>query len=59
MSLNRGRNLTMSIIKENIPNAAVLVNSMRSIGYEFETAIADIIDNSITAQATNIDVFFQ
>lgn len=33
-----------------------LMNSMRSIGYELKTAIADIIDNSITAHATTIDV---
>jgi hypothetical protein len=33
-----------------------LMNSMRSMGYELKTAIADIIDNSITAQADIIDV---
>lgn len=30
---------------------------MRDIGYTMETALADIIDNSITAHAKNIDVF--
>ena len=32
---------------------------MRSIGYDFETALADIIDNSITANAKNIDIYYQ
>ncbi|MDM8214488.1 ATP-binding protein [Enterococcus hirae] len=42
-----------------LPNAASLIESMRSIGYSFETAIADIIDNSISAQASRIDIFFR
>lgn len=43
----------------NLPNAKILINSMRSIGYDFETALADIIDNSITANAKNIDIYYQ
>jgi hypothetical protein len=42
----------------NNPNASVLVNSMRSIGYEFEQAIADILDNSISANCKKIDIIF-
>lgn len=42
----------------NLPNAEILIDSMRSIGYDFETAIADIVDNSITANASNIDVLY-
>ena len=38
------------------PNPVILLESLRSIGYEFETAVADIIDNSIAAGATQIDV---
>ena len=33
-----------------------LLESMRSVGYSFEAALADLIDNSITAGATTIDV---
>lgn len=33
------------------PNPASIIESLRSIGYTMETAIADLIDNSITAQA--------
>lgn len=42
-----------------IPNAANLIESMRSIGYSFETALADVIDNSISAQASKINVYLQ
>ena len=39
---------------ENTPSPGILMNSMRSIGYTFKTALADIIDNAISAYATNI-----
>ncbi|MCH7971581.1 MAG: ATP-binding protein, partial [Chloroflexi bacterium] len=39
------------------PRAALLIESMRDIGYSLETALADIIDNSITAGAVSIDIF--
>ena len=39
------------------PSASSLSESMRDLGYSLETAIADIIDNSISAKATKIDVF--
>ncbi|MGE0158626.1 MAG: ATP-binding protein [Gemmatimonadales bacterium] len=38
------------------PSAAVLIESMRDIGYSLDTAIADLIDNAITAQATQIQL---
>jgi hypothetical protein len=41
-----------------VPNAAQLIESMRSIGYSFETAVADIIDNSLFADAKNIYISF-
>lgn len=39
-----------------IPDAAPLVLSLRSVGYTIETALADIIDNCITAKATEIHI---
>lgn len=36
------------------PRASALLNSLRSVGYTLPTAVADIIDNSITAGASNI-----
>ena len=44
--------------RKNIPKADSLMGSMRSIGYTFESAIADIIDNSISAHAKNIQLSF-
>ena len=41
----------------NNPSPDVLMNSMRSIGYSFKTAMADIIDNSISAHATEIKIY--
>lgn len=35
-----------------------LMESMRAVGYSLETAIADIVDNSITAGSDQIDVRF-
>ena len=40
------------------PNAASLIQSIRNIGYRLGDALADIVDNSITAGATVIDVDF-
>ena len=40
------------------PYAPTLVNSTRAIGYSIESAIADIIDNSIAAEAKNVSVCF-
>ena len=39
------------------PSASSLSESMRDLGYSLATAIADIIDNSITAKATEVEVF--
>ncbi|EGC7708491.1 ATP-binding protein, partial [Listeria monocytogenes] len=41
------------------PYAPNLVESTRSIGYSFETALADIIDNSISNNAKKIDIQFK
>lgn len=43
---------------ESIPEARLLLMSLRSVGYTEETAIADIIDNSISAEATEIRIVF-
>ena len=37
---------------------SILMESTRSIGYSVEAAIADVIDNSIAAFATNVEVNF-
>lgn len=38
------------------PSAARLTASLRDIGYDFPTAVADLVDNSVTAGATRIDI---
>jgi len=40
------------------PNAGNLLDSMRSVGYTLESAVADLIDNSISAGATRVDIHF-
>ncbi|RUS48855.1 ATP-binding protein [Cohnella sp. AR92] len=40
------------------PNAPVLMEATRAIGYSIETAVADIIDNSVTAHATEVHIMF-
>ena len=46
-------------MQENIvkPNLRNFIHSLRDIGYTFEVAVADIIDNSITAKATDIEIY--
>jgi hypothetical protein len=41
------------------PNAAAMAEAMRAYGYSLSSAISDLIDNSITARATKIDIRFE
>jgi hypothetical protein len=38
------------------PDPGALIESMRAFGYSLPTAIADLVDNSISARATRIDI---
>jgi len=38
------------------PDPERIIEGLRDTGYEFNTAMADVIDNSIAAKASNIDV---
>jgi Histidine kinase-, DNA gyrase B-, and HSP90-like ATPase len=40
------------------PAASDLLESMRALGYSFEAAVADLVDNSLSAQAGNVDIRF-
>ena len=42
--------------KENTPNASKLMESLRFSGYPNNTALADLVDNSIDANATKVKV---
>lgn len=48
----------MADYEEVPPNADTMVASIRAIGYDLPMAIADIIDNSISAEAKNIWIDF-
>ncbi len=39
------------------PRASSLVESLRDMGYSLQTALADVIDNSVTAGARNVRLF--
>jgi hypothetical protein len=41
------------------PYAPVLMESTRALGYSLESAIADLLDNSISASANNIDIQYR
>ena len=45
-------------VEEIVPDAARTVASLRDIGYDTPRAIADLVDNSIAAGATRVDVAF-
>lgn len=40
------------------PNPRALVESLRSVGYSLPTAIADIVDNSVSAEASEVHINF-
>lgn len=42
--------------QECVPFAPSLIESMRSLGYSFSAAVADLLDNSISANAQNIHI---
>jgi hypothetical protein len=41
------------------PSAPALLGSLRAIGYSFDSAVADIIDNSVAADARTVDLEFR
>jgi len=41
---------------EMIPAAGRLMGSLRDMGYEFTTAVADLVDNSVEAGATKVSI---
>src|SRR5690606_37541112 len=42
--------------EDSIPNPEYLVKSISEQGYTLESALADLIDNSISAEASNIEI---
>ena len=63
MSATPGENFAAGLLHPFLgevvdPSPALLIKSLRSIGYSPETAVADVIDNSITAGATTVSLTF-
>lgn len=52
---------THGTVVELIPAAGRLIGSLRDMGYEFATAVADLVDNSIEAGASvvSVDIEFE
>ncbi len=42
-----------------VPEASSMIETFRAIGYNIETAVADIVDNSISANSKNIWINFE
>ena len=40
------------------PDASAMIESLRAFGYDLPTAIADLVDNSISAGARNVWLAF-
>ncbi len=52
MAKRRKRTTAVTVI----PSASRLVSSLRDLGYDFVQSVADIIDNSIAAEATRVEI---
>ena len=50
------RKYTVTEIIDLPANVVGEINTLKKIGYSLETSVADIIDNSIAAQAKNIEI---
>ncbi len=42
-----------------VPSASRLIQSLRDLGYEFNSAVADLVDNSIAADASAVSIQMQ
>lgn len=44
--------------RSKTPDPEAMLEGLRSIGYDFSTAVADIIDNCVPAGADRVDIFY-
>src|SRR5262249_11768465 len=52
--MRRARNRDSEDFDIVVPDAPAMIESLRAFGYNPQTAIADLLDNSISAEAANI-----
>lgn len=45
-------------VRDSPPNASALVEALRGLGYSVPAAVADIVDNAISAGAATVDIDF-
>src|SRR5258706_40728 len=57
MALTAPRGRRSAVRVRAAPHAAILIESMRDVGYTLGSALADVIDNSITAGARKVRIF--
>lgn len=53
---NKPSNMASKRTADATPRASALIESLRDIGYSLETALADVIDNSLTAKASRLEI---
>lgn len=56
MRISKNSKLRAAIVESLNPHPSALVESMRNMGYSPQTAIADLVDNSITANARKVHI---
>lgn len=56
MRVNNNKTKSVKRRADATPHAASLIEGMRDFGYTLETAMADIIDNSVTANASTVEI---
>lgn len=48
----------MSVVRQAPPRASAMLEALRGMGYSIGAAVADIVDNSISAGASRVDIQF-
>lgn len=59
MNQTFSEHLITAASEETPPKAGAMINTFRAFGYNLQTAVADIIDNSISAKAENIWIRYE
>lgn len=59
MSRQNQGNALRDDVEDVPPRADAMMESLRAVGYTLGAAVADLVDNSITATATQVDIHFR
>ena len=58
LAMSAEKNIQKPIYRHAPPLACLMIEALRGLGYTTSTALADIIDNSIAANADKVDILF-